>query len=115
MNLTVPTFVEKVNLYEAIQIAPAQRFIQNPQIPTNGHINHDPVYFENGGMVMGLEDYLSDGLHLKDLSYAIMYKLAMTCIQKRWPEIIPENMKMPVPWWGDIVSSKRQQQKKDEL
>jgi hypothetical protein len=113
MNLTLPTFVEKINLHEAIQLAPAQKFIQNPEITMNGKKNNDPIYFENGGMVMGFEDYLSDGLHLKDPSYAIMFKLAMRCVGTRWPEIIPENMKMPVPWWGGIVSSKNQQ--KDEL
>jgi hypothetical protein len=112
MNLTLPTFVEKINLHEAIQLAPAQKYIQNPQVTMNGE-NKDPFSFENGGMVMGLDDYLSDGLHLKDSSYAIMFKLAMNCIGKRWPEIVPENMTMPVPWWGDIVASKNKQ--KDEL
>ena len=111
MNLPLPTFVEKVNLYESIQLAPAQKFLKSPELITNEKSN--PVRFENGGMVMGLEDYLSDGLHLKDPSYEIMYNFTMRCIRGRWPEIIPENMKMPVPWWGDIVSAKNQQ--KDEL
>lgn len=112
MNLTLPTFVEKIDLHEAILLAPAHKYIQNPDVMVNGE-NKDPFCFENGGMVMALDDYLSDGLHLKDPSYAIMFKLAMRCIGKRWQEIVPDNMKMPVPWWGDVVASK--DRKKDEL
>lgn len=115
MNLTLPSFVERANLYEAIELAPAQSFINMPQILEGDHIN--PQRFENGGMIMGLEDYLSDGLHLKDPSYAIMYKLVMECIGRRWPEIIPDKMAMPVPWWGDIVAQAEKQDTKqrDEL
>jgi hypothetical protein len=115
MNLTLPSFVERANLYDAIEIAPAESFINQLRILEGD--NRDPQRFENGGMVMGLQDYLSDGLHLKDPSYAIMYKLVMECIERRWPEILPQNMSMPVPWWGDIVSQAENQDTKqrDEL
>ena len=61
-----------------------------------------------------MEEYLSDGLHLKNPSYEIMYQLVMEAIERRWPEIMPENMVMPVPWWGDIVNQK-EEQTRDEL
>jgi hypothetical protein len=60
-----------------------------------------------------MEEYLSDGLHLKNPSYEIMYKLVMEAIGRRWSEIMPEKMMMPVPWWGDIVNQK--EQTRDEL
>jgi hypothetical protein len=62
--------------------------------------------------MMGFDDYLTDGLHLKDPSYAIMYNLVMETLARRWPEIRPENMTMPVAWWGDVF---KERQQRDEL
>lgn len=109
MDLAVPPFVEKLDLHDAIELAPARSYIQNPtSFPTNS------LRFENEGMILSMEEYLSDGLHLKNPSYEIMYKLVMEAIERRWPEIMPEKMTMPVPWWGDIVNQK-EEQTRDEL
>lgn len=62
--------------------------------------------------MMSFEDYFTDGLHLKDPSYAIMYTLVMEALARRWPEIHPENMTMPVAWWGDVF---KERQQRDEL
>ena len=114
MNLTLPSYVARANLHDAIELAPAESFLSKPHLLTGDNLN--PQRFENGGMVMGLEEYLSDGLHLKDPSYAIMYNLVMDCIGRRWPELLPENVIMQVPWWGDIVAQKQKQQaERDEL
>ena len=104
MGLDVPPFVEKVNLHEAIELAPAEAFLNNPKLLSGGEATS--VRFEHGGMQMSLEDYLSDGLHLKNPSYEIMYKLVTNIINDKWPEILPENMPMLVPWWGDVVAQK---------
>jgi lysophospholipase L1-like esterase len=112
MNLGVPDFVEKVDLHEAIQLAPANDYIANPVVYTTVTDDLDPTRFENGGIIMSLEKYLSDGLHLTDASYKIMYELVMRCVQRRWPEITPGELSMPVQWWGDIVATAQQ---RDEL
>ena len=113
MALKVPDFVEILDLHEAIQLAPAHSYLQNPVVYTDVTVDMDPFRFENGGTFMSLEEYLLDGLHLKDPSYKIMYELVTDCIQRRWPEITPEKMSMPVQWWGDIIAKK--QLPKDEL
>jgi len=111
LELPVPNFVEKLDFHEAVQLAPAQEFLQDPRILSSDDPN--PHRFENGGMFMSYEDYLSDGVHLKDPSYKIMYSLVIECIARRWPEITPGQMTMPVQWWGNIV--KDQQNPRDEL
>jgi hypothetical protein len=101
MNLTVPSFVEKLDLHEAIELAPAKSYLKKPtQFP---ELNINSLKFENGGMVLSMEEYLSDGLHLKNPSYEIIYRLVMQAIGRRWPELAPEKMSMPVAWWGDLV------------
>jgi hypothetical protein len=112
MDLSVPSFVEKLDLHDAIELAPARSYIQNPTCFPESNTNS--VQFEQGGMIMSMEEYLSDGLHLKNPSYEIMYNLVTEAIGRRWPEIIPEKMTMPVPWWGDIVNQK-EKQTRDEL
>ena len=112
MDLNVPDFVEKLDLHEAIQLAPAKSYIAKPTLHSGVTGDLDPMRFENGGMTMDLEEYLSDGLHLKDPSYKIMFNLVMDCIRRRWSEITPEKLSMPVQWWGDIVAKSQQ---KDEL
>jgi len=111
MDLSVPNFVVKVDLHDAISIAPANAYIKNPVLFTGVTEDFDPMRFENGGIIMSMEDYLSDGLHFKDASYKIMFELVTGCIRKRWPEILPENMSMPVAWWGDIAARNQ----RDEL
>jgi hypothetical protein len=102
MDLPVPSFVEKLGLHDAIELAPARSYIQKPtHFPAS---NTNSFRFEDGGMIMSMDEYLSDGLHLKNPSYEIMYQLVMEAIERRWPEIMPEKMVMPVPWWGDIVN-----------
>ena len=110
MDLPVPPFVEKLDLHDGIELAAARANIQNPTRFPESHTN---LPFENGGMMPSMEEYLSDGLHLKNPSYEIMYKLVMEAIGRRWSEIMPEKMMMPVPWWGDIVNQK--EQTRDEL
>lgn len=112
MNLPVPPFVEKLDLHDAIELAPAGSYIQKPTRFPESCTNS--LSFENGEMILSMEEYLSDGLHLKNPSYEIMYGLVMKAIVTRWPEIAPEKMVMPVPWWGDIVNQK-EEQKRDEL
>ena len=111
LNLTVPTFVEKLDFHESIQLAPAQSYLRDPKLLSGDNLR--PFRFENGGMFMGYEEYLSDGVHLKDPSYKILYILVMECINRRWPEILPERMIMPVHWWGDIINNP--QTLRDEL
>lgn len=65
-------------------------------------------------MTFSMEEYLSDGLHLRYPSYEIMYRLVMEVIGRRWPKIIPEKMAMLVPWWGNLVLNAGQRQG-DEL
>ena len=101
MHLTVPSFVEKIDLHEAIELAPAKSYLQNPtQFPES---NANSFRFDDGGMVLSMEEYLSDGLHLKNPSYEIMYRVVMQAIGRCWPELAPEKMSMPVPWWGNLV------------
>lgn len=101
MNLVVPAFVEKLDLHDAIELAPAKAYLQKPiHYPES---NANSLQFENGGMILSMEEYLSDGLHFKNPSYEIMYRLVMEAIGRRWPEITPEKMTMPVPWWGNLV------------
>jgi hypothetical protein len=110
MSLVLPSFVETIDFHEAISLAPAKSYLENPiAVATNtgGHQHR----WEEGGMMMGFGEYLSDGLHLKDPSYKIMYTLVMEAIARRWPEILPESMPMPVAWWGDLIRS----QPRDEL
>jgi len=101
MELPVPPCVAKLDLHEAIELAPAQVYFEQPK-----HFGpSDPTAsrFEGGGLIMSMDDYLSDGLHLKNPSYKIMYNLTMETIGTKWPEIIPEVMPMPVTWWGNLV------------
>lgn len=112
MDLAVPPFVEKLDLHDGIELAPARSYIQNPTSFPESHTNS--LRFENEGMIISMEEYLSDGLHLKNPSYEIMYSLVMEAIERRWPEIMPEKMTMPVPWWGDILNQK-EEQTRDEL
>jgi lysophospholipase L1-like esterase len=111
MELAVPPFVEKVDFHEAVQLAQANEFLRNPRISTGDDTN--PHIFVSGGTYMSYEDYLSDGVHLKDPSYKILYSLVTECIHRRWPEITPGQMIMPVLWWGDIV--KNQRARRDKL
>jgi hypothetical protein len=113
MNLTVPSFVEQVDLHDGIELAPAQAYLQKPTHYAETNTTNS-IRFEDGGMVFSMEEYLSDGLHLKNPSYEIMYRLVMEVIGRRWPEIIPEEMAMPVPWWGNLVLDAGQRQG-DEL
>lgn len=112
MDLPVPSFVEKLDLHDAIESGPVRSYIQTPTRFPASNINS--LRDEDGEMVLSMEEYLSDGLHLKNPSYEIMYKLVMEAIGRRWPEITPEEMIMPVPWWGDIVNQK-EEQTRDEL
>lgn len=101
MELPVPPCVAKLDLHEAIELDPAQVYFEQPK-----HFGpSDPTAsrFEGGGLIMSMDDYLSDGLHLKNPSYKIMYNLTMETIGTKWPEIIPEVMPMPVTWWGNLV------------
>jgi len=112
MSLDVPPFVEKANIHEAIELAPAQAYFKDPTIIAQ--TDPSAIRFEDGGLVMSLSDYLSDGLHLKNPSYEIMHEFVTKIVNDKWPEISPENMPMPVPWWGDIVAQKTQELR-DEL
>ena len=105
--------MEKIDLHDAIELAPAQAYLQKPTRYGEENTTNS-VRFENGRMVFSIEEYLSDGLHLKNPSYEIMYKLVMEVIWRRWPEIIPEEMTMPVPWWGILVPDAGQREV-DEL
>jgi len=112
MSLDVPPFVEKANIHEAIELAPAQAYLKDPKVIAQ--TDSSALRFEDGGLVMSLSNYLSDGLHLKNPSYQIIYDLATKIIREKWPEITPENMRMPVRWWGDILAQKTQELR-DEL
>jgi len=112
MSLDVPPFVEKANIHEAIELAPAQAYLKDPKLIAQ--TDPSALRFEDGGLVMSLSNYLSDGLHLKNPSYQIIYDLATKIIREKWPEITPENMRMPVRWWGDILAQKTQELR-DEL
>ena len=106
MELPVPPWVAKLDLHEAIELAPAQVYLEQPK--HFGELDPTASRFEDGGMIMSIDDYLSDGLHLKNPSYKIMYNLTMETIGRRWPEIIPEAMPMPVTWWGNLVQGQNQ-------
>jgi hypothetical protein len=105
MSLILPSYVETIDFHEAVQLAPTKsNMTAVTKIESSGQ--EDWIKWEEGwegGVYMGYDDYLSDGLHLKDPTYAIMYKLVMDRIASRWPEIQPENMTMPVPWWGECI------------
>jgi len=102
MSLAVPSYVESVNFHEAVELAPATTYIQHPtEFP---HSKGTSLRFEEGGMILSMEEYLSDGVHLTNPSYEIMYRLVMHAIARRWPEISPQNLSMPVPWWGTLVN-----------
>ena len=105
MSLILPSYVETIDLHEAVQLAPAKSYMTAVRnIESSGQ--EDWTNWEEGweaGHYMTYDDYLSDGLHLKDSTYAIMYKLVMDRIASRWPEIQPENMTMPVPWWRGCI------------
>jgi len=101
MDLKVPNHVEKIDIHEAIELAPAKEYIQSPTRYPESHTNS--LRFESGGMILSMDEYLSDGLHLKNPSYEIMYTLVMATIKSKWPEINPQTMRMPVPWWGTLV------------
>jgi hypothetical protein len=103
MNLPLPSFVEALDAREAIELAPAKAYLKNAVLLDTAITN--PLAFERS-LEMSMEDYLSDGLHLKDPSYAVMFDLVMEGIKRRWPEIFPQNMQMPVEWWGEIVKRK---------
>jgi hypothetical protein len=105
LSLLLPSSVARIDLHEAIQLAAANS--RKPTISSPNDDDGEPAR----GMSMGYEHYLSDGLHLKDTSYAIMYGLVKQAIDSRWPEIRPENMTMPVQWWGNIVPNHQ----RDEL
>jgi hypothetical protein len=101
IDLPTPPYVVKLDLYESIELAPAQAYLEQPK----QYEETDPVSsdFELGGMIMTMDDYLSDGLHFKNPSYKVMYTLAIEAIAKHWPEIVPEQMTMPVTWWGNLI------------
>jgi len=102
MSLSVPSFVAVLDFHEEVELAPAKTYIQRPtQFPQS---NVSSLRFEEGGMILSMEDYLSDGVHLKNPSYEIMYRLVMDAIARQWPEISPQNLAMPVPWWGTLVN-----------
>ena len=103
LDLPTPPCVVKVDLYESVELAPAKAYLEQPkQYKSTDAVTSN---FEDGGMVMTMDDYLSDGLHLKNPSYKVMYTLAIEAIGKRWPEIVPERMRMPVPWWGNLIKN----------
>ena len=103
MDLDVPPCVEKLDLHNAIELA--------SKIPCQAKTN--PLQLGNKEMISSLEEFLSDGVHLKNPSYEIMYQLVMEAIDRRWPEITPQNMPMPVTWWGNLINDELQQ--RDEL
>jgi len=103
MSLLVPSSVELLDFHEAVELAPAHTYIQHPKLYPQTNANS--LRFEEGGMTLSMEEYLSDGVHLKNPSYEIMYTLVMDAIARLWPEISPQNLAMPVPWWGTLVDS----------
>jgi hypothetical protein len=110
MDLNVPECVAKIDLHNAIESASAKYFIQ--QYP---ELNADSLRLEQGSVTCSMGDYLADGVHLKNPSYEIMYRLVMEAIERRWQEIIPQNMTMPVTWWGNLVTQTGKRKRGDEL
>jgi hypothetical protein len=86
MNLTVPSFVEKIDLHDAIELAPAQAYLQKPTHYAETNTTNS-IQFEDGGMTFSMEEYLSDRLRLRYPSYEIMYRLVMEVIGQRWPKL----------------------------
>ena len=101
MSLPIPSCVEVFDFHEAVELAPAKTYIQRPTQYPQSNVNS--LRFEEGGMILSMEEYLSDGVNLKNPSYEIMYRLVMDAVARRWPEISPQNLSMPVPWWGTLV------------
>jgi lysophospholipase L1-like esterase len=104
MDLDVPSCVEKLDLHDAIELASGRSY----QVRTS------PPQSEKNETISSMEEYLLDGLHLKNPSYEIMYQLVMEAVGRRWSEITPQNMSMPVTWWGNLIN-KSEPRQRDEL
>jgi len=102
MSLFVPSSVELLDFHEAVELAPATTYLQRPTQYPQSNVNSSR--FEEGGMVLSMEEYLSDGVHLKNPSYEVMYRIVTDAIARLWPEICPQNLVIPVPWWGTLVN-----------
>ncbi|KAJ2794822.1 isoamyl acetate-hydrolyzing esterase, partial [Coemansia guatemalensis] len=53
----------------------------------------------------GYEDYLWDGLHLKDNGNDLLFKLLMETITANFPELIPDSIPFNVPPFRDFADS----------
>lgn len=78
----------------------------------SGIMNH--LGWKNGEPLIGSHDLpenakmgeiFPDGLHLSGQGYKIVYEMVIQKIEQTYPELSASNMKMAVPWWGDIDRS----------
>ncbi|KLT39356.1 SGNH hydrolase [Cutaneotrichosporon oleaginosum] len=49
-----------------------------------------------------LARFLYDGLHLNSEGYAVVFEGLKRLILREWPEMDPESLPMPMPYWADI-------------
>lgn len=52
-----------------------------------------------------LDKYLSDGLHVNEEAYGLIYDGLMKVIAERWPEFLPEKLPMVFPPWDQIINN----------
>jgi len=49
-----------------------------------------------------LDECFVDGLHLSEYGYKLLYKAITTRLEEVWPQLLPQNLPMMAPWWGDL-------------
>ncbi|EKM55899.1 uncharacterized protein PHACADRAFT_256831 [Phanerochaete carnosa HHB-10118-sp] len=52
-----------------------------------------------------LTKYLTDGLHVNEEAYDLIYDGLMKVIGERWPELLPDNLPMVFPPWDQIINN----------
>jgi len=49
-----------------------------------------------------LPTLLNDGLHLTPAGNLIVFDELMEVVTTNWPELVPEKLSTPLPWWDDV-------------